>query len=78
MDPHGACGYAALKEGLENDEAGIFLETAHPAKFKEIVEKIIGAEIEMPGQLASFMQGEKQTVPLSSRYEDFKAYLMAC
>ena len=78
MDPHGACGYAALKEGLENDEAGIFLETAHPAKFKEIVEKIIGAEIEMPGQLASFMQSEKQTVPLSSRYEDFKAYLMAC
>lgn len=78
MDPHGACGYAALKEGLENDEAGIFLETAHPAKFKEIVEKIIGTEIEMPGQLASFMQGEKQTVPLSSRYEDFKAYLMAC
>lgn len=78
MDPHGACGYAALKEGLENDEAGIFLETAHPAKFKEIVEKIIGAEIEMPGQLASFMQSKKQTVPLSSRYEDFKAYLMAC
>ena len=78
MDPHGACGYAALKEGLENDETGIFLETAHPAKFKEIVEKIIGAEIEMPGQLASFMQSEKQTVPLSSRYEDFKAYLMAC
>ena len=78
MDPHGACGYAALKEGLENDETGIFLETAHPAKFKEIVEKIIGAEIEMPGQLASFMQSKKQTVPLSSRYEDFKAYLMAC
>ncbi len=78
LDPHGACGYAALKEGLKEGETGIFLETAHPAKFKEIVEKITGTKIEMPGQLASFMQGKKQTVPLSSRYEDFKAYLLAC
>ncbi|MDR1370706.1 MAG: threonine synthase, partial [Dysgonamonadaceae bacterium] len=38
LDPHGACGYLALKDGLKNGETGIFLETAHPAKFKETVD----------------------------------------
>lgn len=76
LDPHGACGYQALKEGLKDGETGVFLETAHPAKFKEKVDEILATDIEIPARLAAFMQGEKQTVALSSRFEDFKAYLM--
>lgn len=76
LDPHGACGYQALKEGLKAGETGVFLETAHPAKFKEKVDEILATDIEIPARLAAFMQGEKQTVSLSSQFEDFKAYLM--
>ncbi|MCQ2128537.1 MAG: threonine synthase [Bacteroidaceae bacterium] len=75
-DPHGACGYRALKEGLNADEVGVFLETAHPAKFKDTVEGIIGSEVAIPDKLAAFMQGEKKSVPLSKDFADFKTYLM--
>lgn len=75
-DPHGACGYRALKEGLNADEVGVFLETAHPAKFKDTVEGIIGSEVAIPDKLAAFMQGEKKSVPLSKDFDDFKTYLM--
>lgn len=46
LDPHGACGFRALKEGLKPGETGVFLETAHPAKFLETVEGIIGETVE--------------------------------
>ena len=75
-DPHGACGYRALKEGLNADEVGVFLETAHPAKFKDTVEGIIGSEVAIPDKLAAFMQGEKKSVPQSKDFADFKTYLM--
>ena len=76
LDPHGACGYRALEEQLEEGETGIFCETAHPAKFKEKVDDILGIDVEIPERLANFMKGEKQSVPLSADFEDFKAYLM--
>mgnify|MGYP002852137974 CR=1 FL=1 len=76
-DPHGACGFKALEMGLRQGEVGVFLETAHPAKFKDTVDKILGDSIEIPAKLAAFMKGEKQSVPMSSRFEDFKAFLMA-
>ena len=75
-DPHGACGYRALSEGLKDDEMGIFLETAHPAKFKTTVDEILGTDIEIPAKLQAFMQGKKQSVPMSKDFTDFKAYLM--
>jgi len=75
-DPHGACGYRALQEGLQPDETGVFLETAHPAKFKDTVERIIGSEVEIPAKLAAFMKGTKQSVPMTKVFADFKAYLM--
>lgn len=75
-DPHGACGYRALQEGLQPDETGVFLETAHPAKFKDTVERIIGSEVEIPAKLAAFMKGTKQNVPMTKVFADFKAYLM--
>ena len=76
LDPHGACGYRALKEGLKAGEVGIFCETAHPAKFKEKVDQILGIDIEIPDRLAAFMKGQKQSVEMSKQFEDFKQYLL--
>ena len=76
LDPHGACGYQALKEGLHEGEVGVFCETAHPAKFKEKVDAILGTDIEIPARLRAFMDGEKQSVEMSKDFADFKQYLM--
>ena len=76
LDPHGACGFRALQEGLQPDEVGIFLETAHPAKFKDTVEAIIGEPVAIPEKLQAFMRGTKQSVSMSSLFADFKAYLL--
>ncbi len=77
LDPHGACGWRALKEQLKPGEVGVFLETAHPAKFKEKVDDILGAEIAIPERLQAFMCGKKQSVPMANDFETFKSYLMA-
>jgi threonine synthase len=77
LDPHGACGYQALKDGLKEGEIGIFCETAHPAKFKEKVDEILGIDIDIPARLRAFMQGEKQNVSLSKDFSDFKQFLMS-
>ena len=76
LDPHGACGYRALKESLQPGEVGIFCETAHPAKFKEKVDEILGTDIEIPARLRAFMQGKKQSVAMTNSYADFKQFLM--
>ena len=77
LDPHGACGYRALRELLQEGETGVFCETAHPAKFKEKVDEIIGIDVEIPERLAAFMKGEKQSVGISKEFEDFKTYLLS-
>ena len=76
LDPHGACGYQALKDGLRPGEVGIFCETAHPAKFKEKVDQILGTDIDIPERLQAFMRGEKQNVEMSKDFQDFKQYLL--
>lgn len=76
LDPHGACGYQALKDLLKEGETGVFCETAHPAKFKETVENAINAKIEIPSRLAEFMKGTKKSVNMTSSFSDFKAFLM--
>ena len=76
LDPHGACAYQALADGLRDGEAGVFLETAHPAKFKETVESAVGASIDMPQRLQEFASRQKQTVEMTSSFNDFKEYLM--
>lgn len=76
-DPHGACGFRALQEGLEPRETGIFLETAHPAKFKDTVDSILGKSIDIPAKLQAFMQGTKQSTPMTRHFADFKQYLLA-
>ena len=77
LDPHGACGYRALSEQLKAGETGVFCETAHPAKFKDTVDSIIGAEVEIPERLAAFMKGEKKSVEMGKSFAEFKEYLIS-
>ena len=82
LDPHGACGYRALSEQLRLGETGFFLETAHPAKFKDTVDGILStatspSDIAIPDRLAAFMKGTKQSVALTKDFAEFKAYLLA-
>ncbi len=67
----------ALGEQLLPGEKGIFLETAHPAKFKDTVEDAIGARVQIPSRLAAFMRGEKSTVRLSRQFPAFKKFLLS-
>lgn len=76
LDPHGACGYQALKEQLKPEEVGVFLETAHPAKFKEKVDDILGTDIAIPERLQAFMRGKKQSVEMPNDFSAFKEYLL--
>ena len=77
LDPHGACGYQALLDSLQPGEVGVFCETAHPAKFKEKVDDILGIDVAIPDRLAAFMKGEKQSVPMTKNFDDFKKYLLS-
>ncbi|MHB8095233.1 MAG: pyridoxal-phosphate dependent enzyme, partial [Candidatus Aminicenantales bacterium] len=79
FDPHGAVGYAAWKRYRRETGAphhGIVLETAHPAKFPEIVESVIGQKIPIPKRLAECLDLEKKSTKLSSRFEDLKDFLL--
>ena len=75
LDPHGACGYVALNSELKNNENGIFLATAHPAKFPDVVEEQIKNKVEMPESMQQFMNKEKMINKITSSFEDFKAFL---
>ena len=77
LDPHGACGYRALKEQLQPGETGIFLETAHPAKFKETVDDALHINLPIPDRLVAFMQNEKQSVPMRNDFHVFKQFLLS-
>ena len=77
LDPHGACGYQALCDLLCDDEQGIFLETAHPAKFKDVVEPVIGEKVVIPETLQRFMNGTKQSLPMTKQFADFKNFIIA-
>lgn len=69
-DPHGAVGFAALKDNLAQGEQGLFLETAHPAKFIDTVEKFAGKKVEIPERLAKFLNGKKQSVVIENDYHN--------
>ncbi|MCL4168924.1 UNVERIFIED_CONTAM: hypothetical protein GTU68_054398 [Idotea baltica] len=75
-DPHGAVGYLGLKKyGLKENEFGVFLETAHPVKFLDVVEKTLPVKVEIPPQIQKVINNKKVAIKASS-YEDLKAYLM--
>lgn len=77
LDPHGAVGYMGLKEFLEvhSEYQGVFLETAHPGKFRDVVESALGTELVLPERLAAFLEGDKKVVPMKNDFQEFKIFL---
>ncbi len=76
-DPHGSVGYLGLKKYQEThlDYYGIFLETAHPVKFLNVVEETIGTTLEIPPQIQKVMGKEKKSIPIRT-YENLKGFLL--
>lgn len=79
MDPHGAVGFVALQKYLQAHphEKGIFVETAHPVKFFDVVEPIINEKIAIPPAIQSIMHKTKQAIPIGAQYEDLQAFLLS-
>ena len=77
-DPHGAVGYTALDNYLADkpDLKGMFLETAHPVKFYDVVEPIINEKVPVPETVATILHNKKHAVKMGVRYKEFKDYLM--
>lgn len=76
LDPHGATGYAALHHALEPGEKGLFLATAHPAKFEATVSGMIGQHVELPPQLAKFLLRSKKSVKICADFNVLKSKLL--
>ena len=77
MDPHGAVGYLGLKAYLKDhsDVQGIFVETAHPVKFLEVVEPVIGKSIELPEQIKAVIHKPKEALCIKN-YSELKDFLI--
>lgn len=77
MDPHGAVGYLGLKEYQKShpDTYGIFLETAHPVKFLDVVEETLGLTPEIPPQIQKVMNKEKKSISIAT-YDELKQFLL--
>jgi threonine synthase len=78
LDPHGAVGYKALQEYLRSHKGqqGIFLETAHPVKFYDVVEPVINAKVPLPEGMQEIMKKSKVSVRMGVDYEELKSYLL--
>lgn len=75
-DPHGAVGYLGAKAYLENNKAHVvFLETAHPTKFLDVVEDVIRENVDLPPQIEAVMDKEKVAIPIGS-YQELKTFLL--
>ncbi len=74
-EPHGAIGYLGLKKhGLKTNEFGVFLETAHPVKFLQVVEETLTVSVEIPPQIKQVMSKEKVAISISN-YQELKNFL---
>lgn len=78
LDPHGAVGYLALQRFLNTQpgEKGIFLETAHPVKFPQAVERVTGKNIDIPVSLNKMMQASKKSILIKPVFDNLKQYLL--
>ena len=74
-EPHGAIAYRLLDEQLQDGETGLFLCTAHPAKFKEVVDDILGSDIDLPGPLAKHAAMELLSEDLANDFDALKEVL---
>ncbi len=79
MDPHGSVGYIALKDYLSShaDSKGMFLETAHPVKFYDVVEPVIGKAVPIPDLLNAVLKNKKVAVMMEADYNQLKEYLLS-
>jgi threonine synthase len=77
IDPHGAVGYLGLVDFMKANEGfqGVFLETAHPGKFRDVVEKALDEKLILPERLAAFLDGEKKVIPMQNDFKEFKGFL---
>ena len=76
LDPHGAVAYLGLKKELDTEnELGVFIETAHPAKFIDIVEEVIETQIAIPDYLKSCLTKQKISIQMPNNYQEFKTFL---
>lgn len=77
LDPHGAVGYLGLLDFRTKNPGylGVFLETAHPGKFRDVVEKALGEEVILPDRLSRFLKGEKKVIPMGKEFGEFKEFL---
>ncbi|TRZ75362.1 MAG: threonine synthase [Chitinophagaceae bacterium] len=85
LDPHGAVAFIAAEKFIKEQELtasppssirALILETAHPVKFPEVVEKAIGQSIPIPASVAYLLNREKVSIPLSATYAAFKEWMM--
>ncbi len=79
LDPHGAVAFLGLMEYMQvyrDDTTGIILETAHPAKFGDVVSAEVLQDIALPVRLEAFMKRAKTALPLSANFDDFKQFLL--
>lgn len=75
-DPHGAVGYLGLKKyGIDANNFGIFLETAHPVKFLDVVEPIINETIKLPKQIKEVIDKRKVSIKIAT-YSALKQLLL--
>ena len=79
LDPHGAVGFVSLEKYLNNDSAqrGLFLETAHPVKFENVVSEATGVAVEIPSTLQQILQQKKESILLKPAYNSLKNYLLS-
>ena len=77
LDPHGAVGYKALSEylGEHRGSKGIFLETAHPVKFYDVVEPVINAKVPLPAGMQEIMKKSKMSVKIEANYNELRGFL---
>jgi threonine synthase len=78
LDPHGAIGYGALRKYMQLHpcSGGIFLETAHPVKFYDVVEPVIGEKVPMPDVVNDLLKLKKKSIKMDVKYKDFRDYLL--
>jgi len=79
MDPHGAVAYLGLRDFMSAHPgafSGVFLETAHPGKFRQVVEETLAIQLDLPERLQAFMEKEKKAEKMENDYLEFKKYLL--
>ena len=79
MDPHGAVGYLGLQEyyKVDSNSVGVFLGTAHPAKFLDVVDPLVSKPVIIPDRLKEVLNQKSQSISMPSSFDQFKDYLLA-